>query len=63
MVILLVSFGLSRQAIKYPDEEFNWISVKNVFLQPYFMFYGEVYGDHIDRKVLSKITSVFILKI
>jgi transient receptor potential cation channel subfamily M protein 3 len=49
LLILLMSFGLSRQAIKYPNEEFRWELVKNIFLEPYFMLYGEVYADTIDR--------------
>lgn len=43
-------FGLSRQAIKFPNEDFKWELVKNIFLEPYFMLYGEVYADTIDRK-------------
>jgi transient receptor potential cation channel subfamily M protein 3 len=43
-------FGLSRQAIKYPNEEFRLELVKKIFLEPYFMLYGEVYADTIDRK-------------
>ena len=49
MFILLISFGVSRQAIKYPNEEFQWGLVKGVFLEPYFMIYGEVYAEKIDR--------------
>ncbi|RNA34634.1 transient receptor potential cation channel trpm isoform X3 [Brachionus plicatilis] len=48
LVILLMCFGLSRQAIKYPNEEFRWELVKGIFLEPYFMLYGEVYADTID---------------
>ena len=43
-----MSFGLSRQAIKFPNEEFNWSLVKYIFLEPYFMLYGEVYAPDID---------------
>jgi len=32
-----MSFGVSRQAIKYPNEDWNWHSVKEIFLEPYFM--------------------------
>ena len=55
LLIVLMSFGASRQAIKYPNLDFSWTSVKNIFLEPYFMLYGEVYADTIDRK------SIFIL--
>ncbi|CAF0940636.1 unnamed protein product [Adineta steineri] len=48
VLIVLMSFGVSRQAIKYPDAEWSWHSVKEIFLEPYFMIYGEVYADKID---------------
>jgi hypothetical protein len=32
-----MSFGVSRQAIKYPDADWSWHSVKEIFLEPYFM--------------------------
>jgi transient receptor potential cation channel subfamily M member 3 len=41
-------FGLSRQAIKYPNEDFSLLLVRNIFLEPYFMLYGEVYAGDID---------------
>jgi len=37
VLIVLMSFGVSRQAIKYPNEEWSWHSVKEIFLEPYFM--------------------------
>ncbi len=43
-----MSFGLSRQAIKFPKEEFQWSLVKQIFLEPYFMLYGEFYALDID---------------
>jgi transient receptor potential cation channel subfamily M protein 3 len=49
LLIVLMSFGLSRQAIKFPNEEFDWSLVKQIFLEPYFMLYGEVYAPDIDR--------------
>jgi transient receptor potential cation channel subfamily M protein 3 len=45
-----MSFGVSRQAIKFPNLEFSWTSVKQIFIEPYFMLYGEVYAGDIDRK-------------
>ncbi|CAF0896318.1 unnamed protein product [Didymodactylos carnosus] len=48
VIIVLMSFGVSRQAIKYPNEGFTWHLVKEIFLEPYFMIYGEVYADKID---------------
>ncbi len=37
VLIVLMSFGVSRQAIKYPDQDWSWHSVKEIFLEPYFM--------------------------
>ncbi|KAG5896745.1 hypothetical protein JTB14_031725 [Gonioctena quinquepunctata] len=48
LLIVLMSFGVSRQAILYPDKEPSWMIIKDVFLEPYFMLYGEVYADKID---------------
>ncbi|KAI0984767.1 hypothetical protein GJ496_001038 [Pomphorhynchus laevis] len=51
VVILLISmmaFGVNRQSIKFPNENFTWSLVKNIFLEPYYMLYGEVYAPDID---------------
>ena len=48
LLIVSMSYGVSRQAIKYPNLDFSWTSVKNIFIEPYFMLYGEVYADSID---------------
>uniref|UniRef100_A0A183BZJ6 LSDAT_euk domain-containing protein n=1 Tax=Globodera pallida TaxID=36090 RepID=A0A183BZJ6_GLOPA len=47
-VISLLGFGLARQSITYPNEEWDWLLLRNVFYKPYFMLYGEVYADEID---------------
>lgn len=43
LLVVLMSFGVSRQSILYPDQDADWILVRQIFLQPYFMLYGEVY--------------------
>ncbi|XP_068894202.1 transient receptor potential cation channel trpm isoform X16 [Tenebrio molitor] len=48
LLIVLMSFGVSRQAILFPNHEPNWGIARDVFLEPYFMLYGEVYADKID---------------
>ncbi|KAK9497367.1 hypothetical protein O3M35_004699 [Rhynocoris fuscipes] len=48
LLVVLMSFGVSRQAILYPDSEPSWSLVREVFYQPYFMLYGEVFADSID---------------
>ncbi len=50
MLVVLMSFGVSRQAILHPDEEPTWRLVRNIFYMPYWMIYGEVFADSIDRK-------------
>lgn len=48
LLVVLMSFGVSRQSILNPNEEADWRLVKFVFFQPYFMLYGEVFADDID---------------
>ncbi|VDN27665.1 unnamed protein product, partial [Cylicostephanus goldi] len=48
LVVSLLAFGLARQSITYPNEDFHWLLVRNIFYKPYFMLYGEVYADEID---------------
>ncbi|RZC40720.1 transient receptor potential cation channel trpm, partial [Asbolus verrucosus] len=48
LLIVLMSFGVSRQAILFPNTEAEWGIARDVFLEPYFMLYGEVYADKID---------------
>ncbi|XP_067351437.1 transient receptor potential cation channel subfamily M member 7-like isoform X1 [Channa argus] len=48
MAIVLLSFGVPRKAILYPNEEPSWTLAKDVVFQPYWMMYGEVYAYEID---------------
>ncbi|XP_055921137.1 transient receptor potential cation channel trpm isoform X4 [Eupeodes corollae] len=48
LAVVLMSFGVSRQAILYPNNEPTWRLIKEVYYQPYFMLYGEVFADDID---------------
>lgn len=48
LLIVLMSFGVSRQAILNPDAAPSWRIARDVFMEPYFMLYGEVYADKID---------------
>lgn len=48
LLIVLMSFGVTRQSIQYPDKEPSWSIARDVFLEPYFMLYGEVYANKID---------------
>ncbi|KAJ1352852.1 Ion transport protein [Parelaphostrongylus tenuis] len=42
--VALLAFGLIREAITYPYENWSWLLVRNIFYKPYFMLYGEVYA-------------------
>lgn len=48
LLVVLLSFGVSRQAILNSEREASWQLIKDVFYQPYFMLYGEVFADDID---------------
>ncbi|XP_051513447.1 transient receptor potential cation channel subfamily M member 7-like isoform X2 [Myxocyprinus asiaticus] len=48
MAVVLLSYGVPRKAILYPDEDPSWTLAKDVVFQPYWMMYGEVYAYEID---------------
>lgn len=48
LLVVLMSFGVSRQSILNPNKEADWSLVRDVFFQPYFMLYGEVFADDIN---------------
>uniref|UniRef100_F1KQ20 Transient receptor potential channel n=1 Tax=Ascaris suum TaxID=6253 RepID=F1KQ20_ASCSU len=48
LCVTLLAFGLARQSITYPQEDWHWMLLRNIFYKPYFMLYGEVYADEID---------------
>ncbi|VVD00937.1 unnamed protein product [Leptidea sinapis] len=48
LLVVLMSFGVARQAILYPDKEASWYLIREIFYQPYFMLYGEVFAPDID---------------
>uniref|UniRef100_A0A8C4TLA7 non-specific serine/threonine protein kinase n=1 Tax=Erpetoichthys calabaricus TaxID=27687 RepID=A0A8C4TLA7_ERPCA len=48
MAVVLLSFGVPRKAILYPDEEPSWTLARDIVFQPYWMIFGEVYAYEID---------------
>ncbi|XP_055380249.1 transient receptor potential cation channel trpm isoform X3 [Condylostylus longicornis] len=48
LLVVLMSFGISRQAILFPNKPPSWKLLRDVYFQPYFMLYGEVFADDID---------------
>ncbi|XP_058231606.1 transient receptor potential cation channel subfamily M member 3 isoform X6 [Hemibagrus wyckioides] len=49
MLVVLMSFGVARQAILNPNEDPSWMLARNIFFMPYWMIYGEVFADQIDH--------------
>ncbi|XP_018398032.1 PREDICTED: transient receptor potential cation channel trpm [Cyphomyrmex costatus] len=48
LLVVLMSFGVARQAILNPNADPKWRILRDIFMEPYFMLYGEVYADNID---------------
>ncbi|XP_034192344.2 transient receptor potential cation channel, subfamily M isoform X3 [Osmia lignaria lignaria] len=48
LTVVLMSFGVTRQAILNPNAEPKLRIIRDIFMEPYFMLYGEVYADNID---------------
>jgi transient receptor potential cation channel subfamily M protein 3 len=48
MLVVLMSYGVFRQSVLFPHEEFSWFLVRDVFFKPYFMIYGELFADDIN---------------
>ncbi|KAJ8028997.1 Transient receptor potential cation channel subfamily M member 3 [Holothuria leucospilota] len=47
LVIILMSFGVIRESVLNPDRDVSWLAVREVFHEPYWMIYGEVYAGEI----------------
>ncbi|XP_043920309.1 transient receptor potential cation channel subfamily M member 3 isoform X3 [Protopterus annectens] len=56
MLVVLMSFGVARQAILNPSEDPSWMLARNIFYMPYWMIYGEVFADQIDPPCGQNIT-------
>ena len=48
LAIILVAYGVFRQALLYPTEEASWMLARNVFYKPYLMIYGELSAGSIN---------------
>uniref|UniRef100_A0A8C4NHY0 non-specific serine/threonine protein kinase n=1 Tax=Eptatretus burgeri TaxID=7764 RepID=A0A8C4NHY0_EPTBU len=60
MAIVLLSFGVARQAILFKEEESSWYLARNIVFQPYWMIFGEVYAPEIDEEYPPCTTGVWI---
>lgn len=60
MAIVLLSFGVSRQAILSPDHDPSWSLARDIVFQPYWMIFGEVYaGEHERKWIIRKFCTYF----
>ncbi|XP_034025900.1 transient receptor potential cation channel subfamily M member 3 isoform X3 [Thalassophryne amazonica] len=57
MLVVLMSFGVARQAILNPNEDPSWMLARNIFFMPYWMIYGEVFADQIDPPCGQNVTA------
>lgn len=48
LFVVLCSFGVMRQSIHFPHNDWDWQMARNIVYKPYFMLYGEVYAGEID---------------
>uniref|UniRef100_A0A663LQX6 non-specific serine/threonine protein kinase n=1 Tax=Athene cunicularia TaxID=194338 RepID=A0A663LQX6_ATHCN len=53
MALVLLSFGVPRKAILYPDEAPSWTLARDIVFHPYWMIFGEVYAYEIDGTWLT----------
>lgn len=54
LFIVVTSFGVVRQAIHFQDTQVSWErALRNIWFYPYWMIYGELFAEEIDRKYES----------
>uniref|UniRef100_A0A8C4YME7 Transient receptor potential cation channel subfamily M member 7 n=1 Tax=Gopherus evgoodei TaxID=1825980 RepID=A0A8C4YME7_9SAUR len=53
MALVLLSFGVPRKAILYPNEAPSWTLARDIVFHPYWMIFGEVYAYEIDGKMMQ----------
>ncbi len=51
VIVFMFAFGVSTQALLYPNQDLNWVLLGNVFLPSYFIMSGDDYN--IRTKILS----------
>lgn len=48
LLVVLLSYGVFRQSLLFPNEEqFSWSLVRDIFFKPYFMIYGELFIEDV----------------
>ena len=43
--VFFLAYGITQQAILYPNEPSSWSIVSRVFFRPYFQAHGELFLD------------------
>lgn len=62
MALVLLSFGVPRKAILYPNEAPSWTLARDIVFHPYWMIFGEVYAYEIDGKILKQVIRFILIK-
>jgi hypothetical protein len=44
VIIFMIAFGVSTQALLYPNQDLDWALLGNVFLPSYFIMSGDDYS-------------------
>ncbi len=48
LAVFVFAYGVSAQALLYPNTPPNWNILKNVVYQPYFQMYGELFLETLE---------------
>ncbi|XP_077993758.1 transient receptor potential cation channel subfamily M member 2-like isoform X2 [Glandiceps talaboti] len=46
--VIMIGYGVSVQAILYPDEQRTWPIMNGIFYKPYFQIYGELFLEEFE---------------
>ena len=58
LLIIIIAYGVLLQSVWFPNKEFEWESVREIFVKPYFNLYGEVYADEVWRESRISVSAI-----
>ena len=58
LLIIIIAYGVLLQSVWFPNKEFEWESVREIFVKPYFNLYGEVYADEVWRESCISVSAI-----
>ena len=62
MVLFILSYGVSAQALRFPNSDLSYTVFTDIFYLPYFQLFGELYLEEVTGEKHNKLTSdAFIL--